>query len=246
MSVSLFATKVYIFSKSWDMHRHVDQWEPFCAQSTKTYVCTYVQKHPNLVWWHVNGTDGDCCGFNGRCSIISYGGLWFYSSVWPSTIASSCWTWLRRVGSSSPWSRGTSGDPSMVSNSLPDNKTADWARKRWIIEGETRKKGGNGSTGGKKRVSDTERREMESQKALLVWQTGRMTNTNKYQPPASFHVSTNLFWLLLHFTNKHRRRHLQLQYYGWNLDMSRDLPWHFLQYQSPLDIITVVVTLSAW
>lgn len=93
-------------------------------------------------------------------------------------------------------------------------------------------------------VRDTQRG--VSQKAPLAWQTGRMTNTNKYQPLASFHMSTNLFSLLLHFTNKHCRRHLQPQYYGWNLDKSRDLCWHFLQYQSPLDIITVVVTLSVW
>lgn len=89
-------------------------------------------------------------------------------------------------------------------------------------------------------------REEEIRKRQAMWQRGRMTNTNKYQPLASFHVSTNLFWLLLHFADKHCRRHPQLQYYGWNLNKSGEIPRHFLRYQSPLDIITVVATLSAW
>ena len=46
----------------------------------------------------------------------------------------------------------------------------------------------------------------------------RMTNTIKHQPRASFHVSTNLFWLLLHFADKHCGRDLQRQYYGWSLE----------------------------
>lgn len=46
----------------------------------------------------------------------------------------------------------------------------------------------------------------------------RMTKPNKPQPAASFHVSTNLFWVLLHSADKHCGRHLQRQYYGRNCD----------------------------
>lgn len=132
MSIFLFAQKVYVLSKSWGTYRHVDQREFLCGQSTKTYVCTYVQKHPKLAWWQVSGTDDDCGGFTGRCSIISSGGLWFCSSLWPPTIASSCWTGLPKVGSSSRWSRGTSGGPSTVSSSLPDSRTERLKHRRRI------------------------------------------------------------------------------------------------------------------
>lgn len=58
-------------------------------------------------------------------------------------------------------------------------------------------------------------------------------------------MSTNLFWLLLHFGGKRCRWHLQQLYYWWNLKKSWEILL-VLQYQSPLDIITVVVPPSAW
>lgn len=69
-----------------------------------------------------------CC--RNRCSSISFGGLLFYSSLWPTMTASSCWTRLPKVGSSSRWSRGTSGGPSTAPNSLPVSRTEDWKRTR--------------------------------------------------------------------------------------------------------------------
>lgn len=97
------------------------------------YICT---ESPNLAWWHFNWTDDDGWGFSLRCSIISYGGLWFCSSLWPSAIVSSYWTWLPQAGFSSLWSRGTAGGPSTVSSSRPGKWRATWATKRFIEKGK--------------------------------------------------------------------------------------------------------------
>lgn len=68
------------------------------------------------------------------CSPASCEHLRFYCSLWPSAIASFCRTWLPRVVSSSPWSRGMSDVPSMVPSWLPNSEAADWMgnkKERW-------------------------------------------------------------------------------------------------------------------
>lgn len=70
-----------------------------------------------------------CCGFD-RCSLISFGGLRFCSSLWPPTTSSSCWTRLPQVWSSFRWSQGMSGGPSTAPSSLPDIRKEDWEKKR--------------------------------------------------------------------------------------------------------------------
>ena len=153
-----------------------------------------------------------CCSFRRGRSSISFGGLCFLSSLWPTTISSSCWTRLPEAGSSSPWSRGTSGGPSTAPSSPPDS-TVNRGRGVW--------KEGRKSRAGKKWLSkemwETESRGMNChirgrrRDGQAGWQT--VINTSLW---LRFHVCTNLFWLLLHFIDKHCRRHLQRRYYGWN------------------------------
>lgn len=159
--------------------------------------------------------------------LISNGG--FGSSLGPPAIASSCWTGLPPVGFSSPWSRGTTGDPSTASSWRPGTRegTTEWERLRSKMAKKKKKKGETGrgkitviKRGWSKEAGENRERHRE---AWHGRKTDRMTNTNKYQPLASFHMSASLFSLLLHFTCKHCGRRLQSQYYGRDLDKSRDL-----------------------
>ena len=151
-----------ILSRSWDTLRPVD----------------VAQKHPYRAC--LAGLVG-CCGFSASCPTTSSGGLRFCSSPGPSTIASSCWTRLPRVGSSSRRSRGTSGGPSTVSSSLPGD---DWARERSKSE---QKKGWKGEvgiddregSGGKwGRHKKKRLRDGVAEGCFFTWQTGPNDNTN--------------------------------------------------------------------
>lgn len=263
MSIFLFVQKVYILSKTWDTYRHVDQWEFLCGHSTKTYVCTYVQKHPNVAM-----CDGRLMGLMTTVVVLVQDALLFLLEVCSSALLSGHQRSPLPAGQGSQRSDLHLGEVQGRQVALPrfpvHSLTAiqrDWARKRLKIGGETREKRKakydwkeksvwwkrrERAKWGRVEKGETQRGQRWRQKRQAPCETGRMTNTNKYHPLASFHVSTNLFWLLLHFADKHCGRHVQLQYYGWNLDKNRDLPWHILEYQSSLDIITVVVTLSAW
>lgn len=122
-------------------------------------------------------------------------------------IVSICWTRLLQVGSSSQWSRGKLDGPSTAPNSLPNRKESEEKIKKEQIK--------------EKNIVWIVTRSGE--KSLIrdaAWKTNN--NTRKYQ----LHFAI----LILHLGNKHCGKHLQ--FYLWNLDLSKEIPRSVLQHQT--------------
>lgn len=109
--------------------------------------------------------------------------------VW---MQNTCWSIFISVKSrDTRWPfHGSQFTPWQQHSRLSEKEIEEGKRRVWL-------EGGDGVRRGEMRET---REGWEShRRGRRQWPTGRLVNTNKHQPLASFHVSINLFWLLLHF-----------------------------------------------
>lgn len=212
------------------------------ASSKHQYTQNACKQSPNLEWrvlswWML------LVVLEEAAPLIPNGG--FGSSLGPPAIVSSCWTGLPPVGFSSPWSRGTTGGPSTASSWHPGTRegTTEWERLRskWQKKRET----GRGKTtvvkrGWNEEAGENRERHGEAWHRQAEWQT--LINTS--------------LWLLFTWARACFRCYCISPANTAGDVCCRNITdeiWtraeicrHFLQYQSTLNIITVVVTLWAW